>query len=170
MMILVFKFVGNRENRTEPSDGGKMKTVLQKLGKTHIRDLLEISAVEGFPFRLSEESAELYCRDRDPADAGVQTYGVFADDRLVSVMTATFCVVFPCEDSPRGRIVHISGAFTLPAYRNRGFAFDLLKLIEGQAKRYGADYMCCDSTADGLYRSFGFAPAPENETRMWKCI
>lgn len=149
-----------------------MKTAMicQRLDKNMIPAVIELSSASGFPCKLTEDSAEIYCRDKAVTDEGAQTYGVFADNRLVSVMTATFCAVFPCEDSPSGRIVHISGAYTLPEYRGRRCATELLKLIESDAGRFGADYMCCDSIADGLYLKNGFEPAPEHETRMWKAI
>lgn len=147
-----------------------MKTICRKLDQNRISDLLELSKADGFPCELTEALASLYCGDRAPSAAGVQTYGAYADDRLVSVMTATFCFVFPCEDSPSGRIVHISGAYTHPAHRRKGFASDLLTLIEEDAKAFGADYLCCDSIADSLYLRFGFKPTDDSETRMWKII
>lgn len=139
-----------------------------RLDKSRIKDLLDLSSADGFPYQLTEKTARIYCAGKAFDEEGVQTYGVWIDDRLVSVMTATFCRVFPCEDSPHGRIVHLSGAFTLPSFRSRRCATELLYLIEKDAAAFGADYLCCDSTADELYRSFGFGPAPENETRMWK--
>ena len=145
-----------------------MKSNCQKLNHHHIHDLAVISKEEGFPYPISEDAARVYCQNRDASDTGVQTYGIFEDDKLVSVMTATFCLVFPCEDSPSGRIAHISGAYTLPSYRNRRYATVLLTAIEGDAEAFGADYLCCDSTADGLYLSFGMHPTSDDETRMWK--
>ena len=147
-----------------------MKITYQRFEKIHIRSLAELSKAEGFPCELTEKSAELYCGIKAPEDEGVQTYGAFEDNKPVSVMTATFCRVFPHKDSPKGRIVHISGAYTLPEYRHRGCATALLRMIESDAAAFGADYICCDSTADGLYGSYGFEPAPENETRMWKRV
>lgn len=145
-----------------------MEALYQKLSRNDIQALLELSAADGFPYPLTEAAAARYCRGRNPADEGVQTYGVFDGNRLVGVMTATFCLVFPCKDSPTGRIVHISGAFTLSAYRHRHYASGLLTMIQNDAARFGADYICCDSTADGLYLSNGFEPTSEDETRMWK--
>ena len=147
-----------------------MKITYQRLDKNHIPSLLQLSKADGFPCELTQELAELYCCGKPPADEGVQTYGVCEDNEPVSVMTATFCRVFPHKDSPGGRIVHISGAFTLPERRHRGCAAGLLRMIESDAAAFGADYICCDSTADGLYRSRGFEPAPEDETRMWKHV
>lgn len=147
-----------------------MKAICQKLDKNRIDDLLALSKADGFPCELTEALASLYCGDRAPKAAGAQTYGAFAGDRLVSVMTATFCLVFPCDDSPSGRIVQISGAYTHPAYCHKGCALDLLTLIEEDAKVFGADYLCCDSIANGLYLHFGFKPTDDCETRMWKTL
>lgn len=140
----------------------------KKLDKRKIQALLDISTIDGFPYKLTEEVAKIYCSGKAPTDEGVQTYGVFVNNKLVSVMTATFCVVFPCKDSPSGKIVHISGAYTLPEYRHKHYASNLLMMIEMDAVTFGADYICCDSTADGLYLSNEFEPTSENETRMWK--
>ena len=147
-----------------------MNTMIQRLNGDDLQALLSLSAADGFPCKMTEETAKPYCRDKAPADEGVQTYGVFADDRLVSVMTATFCMVFPCEDSPSGRIVHISGAYTLPEYRGKHYATELLKMIGSDAESFGADYLCCDSIADGLYLKNSFEPTSDRETRMWKVI
>lgn len=145
-----------------------MKSNCRKLNHHHIRDLIAISGAEGFPYPITEDIARVYCQNREASDTGVQTYGIFEDDKLVSVMTATFCMVFPCEDSPSGRIAHISGAYTLPDHRHRHYATALLSAIEADAKAFGADYLCCDSTADGLYLRFGMHPTSDEETRMWK--
>ena len=142
----------------------------QRLDKSHVKALLRLSAADGFPCRLTQAAATPYCRDKSPSLEGAQTYGIFADNMLVSVMTATFCMVFPFGDSPSGRIVHISGAYTLPAYRHRHHATALLTKIQSEAVLFGADYLCCDSTADGLYLRFGMEPTDENETRMWKIL
>lgn len=142
----------------------------KRLDTADIHWLIGLSEVDGFPCKLTESAARSYCAGRAPDAEGVQTYGIYDGDCLAAVMTATFCVVFPCDDSPSGRIVHISGAFTRPEYRHRGYACELLSMIEADARSYAADYICCDSTADGLYLSFGFVPAPEKETRMWKSV
>lgn len=147
-----------------------MKSNCRKLNHHHIHDLVAIAGAESFPYPITEDTARIYCQSRDATAPGVQTYGIFEDDKLVSVMTATFCFVFPCEDSPSGRIAHISGAYTLPDCRHRHYATELLTAIEADAKAFGADYLCCDSTADGLYLRFGMQPTSDDETRMWKII
>lgn len=149
---------------------GKAEIRFKKLNKKSADALSELSAYESFPCNLTKYDAKTFCNDRTCADEGTQVYGVFDCNKLVSVMTATFFRVFPCRDSPTGRVVHISGAFTLPEYRSRKFASKLLEMIENDAMKFEADYLCCDSTADNLYLNNGFEPAPKNETRMWKRI
>ena len=130
--------------------------------------LLEFSKEPGFPCRLAREVAELYCKGGMIKSPCVQTYGIFEGDRLVSVMTATYAFVFPHEDSPGGRICHISGTFTSDEFRHKGYATALLKSIERDARGWNADYLCCDSSADGFDKNSGFIGAPENESRLWK--
>jgi predicted GNAT family acetyltransferase len=82
-------------------------------------------------------------------------------------MTATYSIVFPHRDGTR--MVHISWAYTKDNFRNQGYASTLLKVIERDARDYfHADYICCDSTANNLYKKNGFQEAPTDETRLWK--
>ncbi len=143
---------------------------VKRLDETDAAALVEISKAPGFPCELTEDDAKAFCRGRLPSKEGVQTYGIFDGKALLSVATATFCRVFPCADAPSGFIVHISGVYTLPEYRHRHYASELLSAAEADAKAFGAEYICCDSTQDGLYYSCGFQPAPDNETRMWKHV
>ena len=109
------------------------------------------------------------CSAKDPGAPVTQVYGIYHENELVSVMTATYCYVFPHADSPQGKVVHISGAYTRPDMRRRGLAAQILQAIEQDAVRcFHADYMCCDSVADRLYTRAGFVHSPEDETRLWK--
>ena len=130
--------------------------------------LLEFSKEPGFPCSLSVEAAKVYCSGVRVESQCVQTYGIYEGERLVSVMTATYAYVFPHEDSPGGKICHISGAFTADGFRHKGYATLLLDAIERDAAGWCADYLCCDSNADGFYKNSGFIGAPENESRLWK--
>ena len=138
------------------------------LNKNMVKDLVELSHRKDFPYELTEESAMIYCQGEAFAFAeqSVQTYGAYYGDKLVGVMTATFCRVFPCNDSPHGKIVQISGAYTCVGYRHRGAASKLLHLIEEHALEFGADYLCCDSIADEFYVVNGFIYSEDG--RMWK--
>lgn len=138
-----------------------------RLEKENIKDLLQFGKDEGL-FTMDEESALLYCSGKDPLDQGVQTYGIYENEELVAIMTATYQRIFPHEDNPHGRTVQLSGAFTTAKYRHRGYASKLLEAIEKDAKTYfRADYICCDSSASELYYKNGFI-LNTVEDRMWK--
>lgn len=129
----------------------------QRLDKSAVPDLVELSGNADFPYPLTESAAYIYCKGTRPLLPTTQTYGMYYDGvRLVSVMTATFCYIFPYADCPGGKAVYISGAYTHPDFRNRRCATHLLEAIERDAAMFGADYLCCDSAADGLCEKYGF--------------
>ncbi len=133
-----------------------------------ISDLVKISNIKNESYKIYKKDVKQFCKGLRPKNGTVQTYGIYEGKQLVSIMTATYMKVFPHIHSKKGKIVHITGAYTLPEYRNKGYATKLLKAIEKDAYRYSADYLCCDSTADDLYINNEFIYAPDNEKRMWK--
>lgn len=128
-------------------------------------NLIELSKELDFSCKLDYELAKVYCTRNS-----VETYGIYEDDKLVSIMTATFCRVFPCQDSPTGKVIQISGAYTHPDYRHKGYASYILNYIEKIGRLYNNDYLCCDSIADKLYINNDFIKAPKNESRLWKSL
>jgi ribosomal protein S18 acetylase RimI-like enzyme len=138
---------------------------LMLLDKDSVSDVLEL--IREHNHHITEEIITQYCNNTKLTQLSVHIYGHYIDKRLISVMTATFMLVMPHDDSPSGRIVHISGAYTDPHFRHQNIASNLLKEIEHDAKQhFHADYICCDSTADNLYISNGFIKS--SESRLWK--
>lgn len=142
----------------------------QRLDENCVDDLIQFSedfADQGFPYRLTESVAARYCSGANPTDPTAQTYGIYFDgEKLVAVMTATFCFVFPHKDNPSGRIVHISGVYTCPEFRSLGCATRLLESVARDAKQYfDADYLCCDSTLPAFFKKHGFYDS--NDERLW---
>ena len=138
-----------------------------RLSKESVKDIVEL--LKDYNIFATEDIIYEYCNPEVPEFPSVHIYGKYEDGKLVSVMTATFCIVFPHEDSPSGRIVQISGAYTKDEYRHRGFASMLLNEIQEESELYfNADYLCCDSSADDLYLSNGFEIS--SETRLWKRV
>ena len=136
-----------------------------RLSKDSVKDIIEL--LKEHNSYLTEEMLDKYCNVDEPVSPSTHIYGYYDNGELVSIMTATFCFVFPHKDSPSGRIVQISGAYTKEEYRHRKLASMLLHDIEEDAKLYfDADYLCCDSTADNLYLSSGFEES--SESRLWK--
>lgn len=118
-----------------------------------------------FNLHLPNELALEYCRSKEKFPS-VITYGIYENDKLISIMTVTFYYVFFHNDSKNGRIGHISGAYTLPKYRHNGYATTLLKFIIDKANEYNVDYLCCDSKADDLYYKQGFILS-DDSSRLW---
>ena len=144
-----------------------IKTV--RLKPENIPDLLEFTRQDGFPYAVDEEMVKDYCTGKDPTDMCVQTYGVYDDEQLIATMTASFIKVFYHPDSPKGRTVHISGAFTRPERRRQGFGTMLLEKIRADAKEYfHADYLCCDTYAPEFFGKYGFKENAKD--RMWIII
>ena len=140
-----------------------------RLDKNAVDELLRLT--EGI-YPLTKQIAEQICDGSHPLSPRTQVYGAFDNSNgtkseLVSIMTATYCIYFPHKDGTKA--VHISGAYTREDMRGNGYASDLLKAIESDARTYFlADYMCCDSTEDGLYENMGFIKASHSENRLWK--
>ena len=142
--------------------------------KQNAGDLHKISLLEDFPLALSKDMAEKYCNGDSgkPYCGMTQTFGIYDayEKDLVAVMTATFMRVFPHPDSPSGKIVHISGAYTHPDYRHLGYASRLLEFIEAVSKKlYGADYICADAVAKELFTNNGYMIS-RGATRVWRRI
>lgn len=135
---------------------------IKKLSIKDVDKLVLLSQEEDFPCELDKTTAEKYCQ----GNLSCQTYGLFVDNVLVSVMTSSLCQIFPHPDNKTGNIIHISGAYTKKQFRGRYYATTILKEIEKDAINIHADYMCCDSSADELYLKCGFTKS--SETRLWK--
>lgn len=145
---------------------------IRRLNKKDIEKLLELSEHESFPYVIDRNTAELCCTGHNPNHPTIQTYGVFIDDnKLVSIMTATYSYIFPKDNNKSGRIVTLSGAFTLPDHRYVSYATKLIKTIESDAKEFfKAEIMYCDSNSDGLFVKTGFKYVPHNESRLMKLL
>ncbi len=131
-----------------------------RLDENSVDDLISMTGI-------NKELAKSICSGENPVSPCTQVYGCYEHNELVAIMTATYSIVFPHEDGTR--MVHISGARTKLEHRNKGFATTLLRAIERDAiEGFHADYLCCDSTANELYKKNGFQEAPSNESRLWK--
>ena len=97
----------------------------------------------------------------------VDTYGLYRENKLIGITTATFSYEFPHEDRPHGNIVQINGAYIIECYRGKGLGKKILSVIERDAKKYfSADYLCCDSSADYFYKGNGYILS--SKSRLWK--
>lgn len=154
---------------------------MKRLTRGNFNDLMELSKSKDFPYKITGNNkydimTGYLNGDTKPTSPMVQTYGYYANvdksdgtvnKELVGVMTATYMLVFPHHDSPSGRIVHISGAYVRPDMRHKQIATKLLSFIMADAEtRFKADYLCCDSSANGFWLNRGFTNS--YESRLWK--
>ena len=140
--------------------------IILRLDENNIEELLDFCKGK---YLLTKEVARNICIGTHPVNPCTQVYGAFFNENgkneLVAIMTATYSIVFPHRDGTR--IVQISGAYTKDIFRHQGYASALLRAIERDARDYFyADYICCDSTVNNLYKKNGFQEA--HETRLWK--
>ena len=137
-----------------------------RLTEKNIPDLIKLSKQDDFPFKVDEQMLKDYCKGEDPVKMCVQTYGVYDEEQLIAVMTASYLNVFYHPDSPHGKSVQISGAYVLPERRKQGFGTLLLKKITEEAKEFfKADYLCCDTITPAFFSKKGFKI--NSEDRMW---
>lgn len=137
-------------------------TISNRLTKSCINDLIDLVKDER---PLTKDIANVICIGENPDKPCTQVYGIYNNNKLISIMTATYSIVFPHMDGTK--VVQISGAYTHPDYRHKGYATKLLKIIEKDAKKYfKADYICLDSEADELYTKNGYIKS--KDSRLWK--
>lgn len=137
-------------------------TISNRLTKSCINDLIDLVKYEK---PLTKDIANAICIGENPDKPCTQVYGIYNSNKLISIMTATYSIVFPHIDGTK--VVQISGAYTHPDYRHKGYATKLLKIIEKDAKKYfKADYICLDSEADELYTKNGYIKS--KDSRLWK--
>ena len=132
-----------------------------KLNKTHIKDILQLLK-EYNPYVNEIVLMEMLC----DKSCNMKIYGKYCEGTLVSMMCATYLNVFPHKDSPTGRIVRVSGAYTDERFRRNGYARELLREIEKDViEEFDCDYICCDSSVDELYISEGYVESSESRLR-----
>lgn len=73
----------------------------------------------------------------------------------------------PNQKMPHGRMAHLSSMYTVPEYRGRGLASNLLKKLVGEATVLGCDLITLNASPMGkpLYLKHGFKEA-ENELAL----
>ena len=125
--------------------------VVKRLSKPNIDDLRKLLRVD-LPDDLLKEA----CNGGLPSTPQAQMYGIYKDDRLVSAALATFMYVMPTLTEPAGREVKISGIYTLPEFRNKGYMSELYKFIESDAIKYfAADRLTVEASSEfvGFYKN-----------------
>ena len=133
------------------------KQVVKELGGDELSEFL--NKYRGFNISLTD--ANVFCY----GSHGAKSYGLYVDDKMVSMVIVSVVSVFPMEDNPNGKIGHISGLYTIEDERHNGCAKLLLQEIK---KLYGigrVDFLCCDAKIPEVFEAVGFKAATDK--RLW---
>lgn len=144
-----------------------MKKINNRLTEKDINNILKLLKTHNK--LMTEHELAYMCSGKNPDESMTLIYGIYEGEELVSVMVASYFIVSPHPDNPRGRIVHWSGAYTREDKRRKGYSAQLLASIEEDAKTYfNADYLCgdCVEVGKNLALSQGFKMS--DEYRVWK--
>ena len=137
--------------------------------KNLLREKRQTVSFEQIESCLDEEDYALY--EQIPS---THTFGAFVKGELVAMAVVSYVRVFPCEDTPNGVFIHLSGCYTKPNYRHKGYMSAIIQEIGEFAKEVNADYLSCDNlqSNDAKARDFflvnGFEDISDGESRMWK--
>lgn len=84
------------------------------------------------------------------------------DDEIVAMSGVNFFSLPPNDWCPSGKTAYIGNMYTIPAFRKRGLASCLLKLIIEEAKNLGCERILLNATDIGrpLYEKHGFDSSP----------
>ena len=100
--------------------------------------------------------------------SGCLVAAAFDGDTAVSCVYLTVICKAANRRFPNGRYGEIYGVYTLPAYRRRGLATDLMRLVMQAAPELRLSFLELEASADGfpVYRKLGFQESPSEYRRM----
>ena len=95
---------------------------------------------------------------RHLADGTFVSWLALDDDRIIGTSGMSFVEKPPYFGCPSGRIGLLSSMYTVPAWRRRGIAKELLKRVVDEARAYGCGSVQITASDMGvlLYTDFGF--------------
>lgn len=106
----------------------------------------------------------------ESSDNNWVVYGGFIEDKIVCITFLFPYYRIPHNDYPYGYVAELGGTYTLPKYRNKGFASKVIKEMLANVKEDLPllDAIIADSTDDGypIYKRFGFMDGECH--RIWK--
>ncbi|QEV21624.1 GNAT family N-acetyltransferase [Streptomyces alboniger] len=112
--------------------------------------------------RLSLVLKERLTEDR-PAGASARILVVDGDDGLAACGIGTVDQYFPGPHNPSGRVGHVIGVVTDPAYRRRGHSRAIMRALLDWFREREASRVDLYASPEGepLYRALGFVDHPD---------
>ena len=92
------------------------------------------------------------------ADGSHVAYLVYDGDTFAGCGGITFYQDMPTRANPTGRVANIMNIYTVPAYRRRGVALQMVALLVREARDRGVKVVTLDATDAGrpVYEKYGF--------------
>lgn len=116
-----------------------------------------------------EEKAVLRVTNRDYIlngllDSSLVIFIAEDDNKIVATSGIMFYRLMPGGTSQDGRRAYIANMYTLPGYRNKGIATNLMKLQIEEAKKRGLTSIFLSATEAGrpVYENLGFTDIKDN--------
>ena len=131
---------------------------VEALAKTRSGFLLEVGEFkDASEVHAIEAANSAYFQDA-LANESFIAWLALDDDKIVATSGLTFSSIPPTPRWPNGKAAHIMNIYTLPAYRKRGIAKELLTRIIEEANTRGCSKIELNATEAGkpLYQSCGF--------------
>ena len=113
---------------------------------------------EGATEKLNLVPALMDYYHRHMADGTFVSWLALDGDRIVGTSGMSFVEKPPYFSCPSGRIGLLSSMYTVPGYRRRGIAKELLRRVVEEARNYGCGSVQITASDMGvlLYTDFGF--------------
>ena len=130
---------------------------LMDIRLTMLRQVNGMADSDTFSEELTEHSRRYFQK-------GDQTTAIALEDgKPVACASISYIEIMPTFDHPTGRRAHLMNVYTDPAFRRRGIAQELCKLLIEDAKKKGATEISLDATESGrpLYEALGFKASSE---------
>lgn len=108
--------------------------------------------------RLKVEDANILYFEKALADNSFVAWIALEKKRIIATSGLCFYEVPPSYKCPDGKVAYVMNMFTLPEYRKKGIAMELLDKIVDEAKSRGYKKITLNATDMGkpLYYKYGF--------------
>lgn len=84
-------------------------------------------------------------------------------DKVVACGSVCYYDLFATRTCPHGRFAYLMNIYTMPAWRRRGLAYEIVRQLVEMAQAHGAERIGLDATLEGraVYEKLGFCTAPD---------
>jgi len=129
---------------------------IPELTRLRVVFLNEVNASDGPPAGYEQNLSEYLTRSM--ADNSFAAWLAEEEGKIIATSGVCFYALAPNYSNPTSDVAYILNMFTLPEYRGRGLASELIRRLIGEAEERDCKRLALHATADGrrVYEKFGF--------------